>query len=824
MDYNELELINTPESIAKASITPTQVYILNSEGQVAQLKAADFQYDVISLSAYNSSAVFTTIFGVFAIENDAYSKPPLESTIKPILVIQGKFVECSVSSTHAAAIKEDGSLYAWGNLEHINIKTTDPILLQSSNLFISIYVHCGRNFTAVSTMGGFVYVYKDLHSSPMCIKELNSYFIVKICGNEDVLVSLSDTGNVLVWKDECLISMPINEDYEVKSIACSNNSIVGQCPDDQILCQWTGDRLETYAGTLVKYPASIKIFSGCKVCVTGQGVNYNDWEVLETANPYTITEYSLNLIHKLKDYRKSFINSCKNSVVLKSTNSTYSVRASHDPVAIRYHILLKLEILFKKNYRHCFDKVKKHGIQKTVIEKIVLLARTEAVLLKLLTQKYFLQVRHSFSTLKSLCEEKWNKKKAGKVFSEFIISFVSFKLNSFKKEFFSATKAAEKAAFMKKNCLIILYKAICNNLASTQAFIIETWRLKVRDWNYKKNQSRIIFYILKRICLIKILPVFQNLKMNTVKNLRGLIKVFRCLQKCLEHEKNLYFYKIFEYTQKNKKYTKRYKMILMFNVLIKITKPRKKAYFKEIAYLLQHKILRQGFIIYSLNHFTLIITKLKFRLKQEAINSLKTYYYKKLSLKIVLNLLKKRLSTYISLIKKTYFKNCIYLLVKNLKTLQNAKKSQNALYTFRAFLNLPSKPRKPFISYNRLLLNKKIKKEKEILAIKESMLTPRTSWKFYQTNYKTNTTTPENRGLGCVTERRMEYSIKLYQKIHRSKNNRKSSDFGLKKVYNNQTAVNGLVNSILKPFGRLFFKIFCIKKNKKTKSFSLLRK
>ena len=147
------------------------------------------------------------------------------------------------------------------------------------------------------------------------------------------------------------------------------------------------------------------------------------------------------------------------------------------------------------------------------------------------------------------------------------------------------------------------------------------------------------------------------------------------------------------------------------------------------------------------------------------------------------------------------------------------------MHCFRIFLTLPSvRPKKPIITYDRLLLNIKLKKEKERTAIKELMLTPKGMKQQKLFNFKA-LKSPENKQTICSTDRRLEYSIQLKRKIiQKNLAKRNSYDFDVKDNFQNHFPLSLLIKSLTVPVSRLFFSIFMIKKNKKCSSFSILAK
>ena len=156
----------------------------------------------------------------------------------------------------------------------------------------------------------------------------------------------------------------------------------------------------------------------------------------------------------------------------------------------------------------------------------------------------------------------------------------------------------------------------------------------------------------------------------------------------------------------------------------------------------------------------------------------------------------------------------------NLTKLEDIYRKKHIFLCLSLFLELPKKSKKPIISLARLCLNQKLKKEKEILAVKQSLLTPKNFSKVFSFKLSDFASTLEKKSMPCATDRRMKYSCKLKQK---KKKEKKSSRKGYE-ILRFYSPIKILGKSLLSPLLRLFFGVFCIKRNKKVKSFSILTK
>ena len=162
------------------------------------------------------------------------------------------------------------------------------------------------------------------------------------------------------------------------------------------------------------------------------------------------------------------------------------------------------------------------------------------------------------------------------------------------------------------------------------------------------------------------------------------------------------------------------------------------------------------------------------------------------------------------------------LLRKMILILENSQKilnNKNKFSFIRKLERLYSETKKPIITYNRLLLNLKLKKEKKIKIFKESMLTPK-----YNKKAKIPQSLQKSSKKLCCTDRRMEYSIKLSKKLKNSKKNLQSPDIQGFIPNSKQISITTFQSFLIKPLSRLFFSIFQVKKPSKSREFSFLTK
>ena len=118
MDYSHLEFTEAKNSIQKCIITKDNQYILNIQGDIQSNSALNLPYEVTDISSNNLLSLFATTNGVYALGLDPMKYNLLGNDLTfatdfPIKVhnLTEKFIECSISTTHAGAINESGILY-----------------------------------------------------------------------------------------------------------------------------------------------------------------------------------------------------------------------------------------------------------------------------------------------------------------------------------------------------------------------------------------------------------------------------------------------------------------------------------------------------------------------------------------------------------------------------------------------------------------------------------------------------------------------------------------------------------------------------------------
>lgn len=665
MDYTHVQVINVPSNIVKYVVTDQQKLFLDSSGHVHRKKTVKIPVKVINISSYNSVSIFATIDGVYTQGNDAFKQGLLgihhKTCSKTALRMDfdGIFIECSISSSHAAAIRQDGCIFVWGNLTHIGISHKKPFELEIPDNSLPIQIHCGKNFTAVSVYPGVLYIYKG-STVPFYINELKDVALTWISGNENFVAMTSDKNLVYVWNNNGkLVNLPICEDYTITSIACSWKGILALC-NSNMMYLWNQCRNGKFKGKMVEFQGKIKIFSGWKISVL---------VTIEDSLPPS-------LIHS----RSSSQINCDDEDFLLSFPAQLSHRSS--------------------------------------------LASNNTSLQSTLNPNF-----HSISS------DDFNP------------------LNS------------------------IHYPKLKQNFSSTESFF---------STNNTQSLSCAKFFSIFYRLADKITAIHIKKGFSKFKTLR---KPYKKFVKTLQ---NFFDYKFLTYSEN-------------FFAILK----------ERSEYL--------NYFIYSLNHFTILITRLRFKYKLESLISLKTYQISSAFLDMVTEIARRRFSGYFSRIKLVYFAGCMENLVRNLSKAEIVQNFYLKKHALDAVAQVPVRMKRTFISYDKLILNMKQKRQKEKLAIRESLNSPKFGKKNMVFCVKSVSSTPENQA--GATERRLEYSLKLNQKLQKIGLKRKSMDLdgkGVRKVRTEEAWV--LVRTLMKPVSRVFKFVFLERKKRKGNSFSFLIK
>lgn len=271
MDYLHVQLFTAPSSIVKYVITDQQKLYLDVSGHVYRKIPVKIPAKVINISSYNCISIFATVDGVYTQGNDVFKQGLLglqhkTSTKTPArLEINGIFIECSISSTHAGALSQDGRLYIWGNLTHIGINQRKPYELIIPDKSSPIQIHCAKAFTAVLVYPGLLYIYKG-SIIPFYINELMDLGIIWISGNEQFVAMTTENHQVYVWNNNGkLVNLPLCENHKIRKIACSWKGIIGVVDELDIAYMWTQCKNDKFVGKILDCEANLRIFSGWKI-------------------------------------------------------------------------------------------------------------------------------------------------------------------------------------------------------------------------------------------------------------------------------------------------------------------------------------------------------------------------------------------------------------------------------------------------------------------------------------------------------------------------------------------------------------------------------
>ena len=826
MDFFYLELINHTEDLTHFSATPTCDYFLSPTGVLQGTNPLRVPSKITSISSYNSILIITTVSGVYTYGSDPFQYgllgiPSLYSSDLPLKIpdLEGEFIESSISRTHAMVISKEGPLYCWGFLRHLGIDAPTIYKLDPCNLFIAQGVHCGEDFTAVSTMGGFVYVYKDFSTSPVFAVELNSYFILKISGNQELLLALSDTGAVFIWDKLSFVRLAAINKYLIDEIACGQGCVLAVSSEKSVVYQWHGDNIENYRGVVLSYNKSLRIFSGEKIYVVGDGVKEIRWEMIDTLSLAVVSEREKAKIVRRKEHRKS-IEILRSSMKIRNSadRAKYKTASSCD-FRINDNLALVIRNITKKRLTYCVNCIKTYGKRKQIIKRSIEIAKVYSVVYKFSVRSIEIWLKTSFNRLKGLKKE--NKA------NEFYKALEKFMRKRNQKIGIDILKRIRVKLSSNIGVIMILYKMLTDKRKKGVENIIRKWRLLSQLKGNGARQYYLLTILLRKYNFSKILLGFQRLKINASNNLKNYYCALSFLRKMLEQNIRPHVLCIlgaYAMTLKQKKIE--YKAEYFVKIVSAFTHKYNKNLITYFFTKIQLKIAKYRFIIYSLNSFTLTIIKIKFRLKYESLTTIKSCYYHLNSLMILNNLNNSRIHQYFLQFQKFYFGKSMICLIDHLSTIEYIYNLQSKLYCLHIFLQLPPRLKKPFISASRLWLNKKQKMEKELLAIKESMLTPKNFTKVVTLKFNSGSFTPDNKQLLCSTDRRMQYSSKLLMK-KRIKSSKQlkvfESNMRISRKYYSPILL--LIKSLKTIAVRiLLFETFRIKRNKKFKSFSILTK
>ncbi|OMJ70657.1 hypothetical protein SteCoe_31317 [Stentor coeruleus] len=356
MDYLHVQLFTAPSSIVKYVITDQQKLYLDVSGHVYRKIPVKIPTKVINISSYNSISIFATIDGVYTQGNDVFKQGLLGLQNKPSsktpvrLEIKGVYIECSISSTHAGALSQDGRIYIWGNLIHIGINQKKPYELIIPDKSSPIQIHCAKTFTAVLVYPGLLYIYKG-SIIPFYINELMDLSIIWISGNEQFIAMTTENNQVYVWNNNGkLVNLPLCEGHRIKSIACSWKGIIGICDGLDIAYIWTHCKNEKFIGRILDCEANLRVFSGWKIAalitvdkVSGS-CDFTSESLCKTRNSIEEQIFSLPEM----PYRNSITTSSSSTVTINKYLSSETLRIFQSLILSQFKqvfILIKISSL-----------------------------------------------------------------------------------------------------------------------------------------------------------------------------------------------------------------------------------------------------------------------------------------------------------------------------------------------------------------------------------------------------------------------------------------------------------------------------------------------
>ena len=172
-----------------------------------------------------------------------YGKDGLFQSDNPVIIESLNnlsIISISISELHAGVITNQGILYTWGTgeqgeLGELSKTTSKPSIVISSCIFKSKQVVCGKQYTAICTEAGFLYIYSKGKSCKICgavntfpytYDTLQSYYIDKIYRFSDNLIALSDTGKCFILEN-CFCLKLLQSNEKIEQIATCKNGIIG---------------------------------------------------------------------------------------------------------------------------------------------------------------------------------------------------------------------------------------------------------------------------------------------------------------------------------------------------------------------------------------------------------------------------------------------------------------------------------------------------------------------------------------------------------------------------------------------------------------------
>ena len=262
MDYSHISIQENSEEVFSCTITETQQVVLNHNYTLKTVRNQVLQQPVQSFAGNKDLLVIITQSGLSTL----YLKDPQKVETQHLL--KGTFTSCSISLTHLGAVKNDGVLYVFGNLKHLGLRSTSPVALKTENLFVPRQIICGKNFTAVSTCGGSIYVYGPNGVKPVKVNQLAAFFIDCVVAADEFFACLSDSGVLKAFDCAgCEVKVHLNEELWIVGIACSSKAVVFSSDSGVMGCLVYESVEKRFVRVVYEHFGKVKLFSGFKVAV-----------------------------------------------------------------------------------------------------------------------------------------------------------------------------------------------------------------------------------------------------------------------------------------------------------------------------------------------------------------------------------------------------------------------------------------------------------------------------------------------------------------------------------------------------------------------------
>lgn len=327
--------------------------------------------------------------GLFGQQNIYFSQIP----IKLDNFSSSQIMQANLSDTHAGALCSEGFLYTWGtglNGELCSELTSSPRpqIVENSKIFNISQVLCGKNYTAICTKGGFMYIYGKKHdfainfanqvSQPFAIQELEDHFIDQIFDSNFGIILLTDEGKCFLLENSSKRIIGMNCNKKLRMVATCKNGVVGITNDKKKMYMWAKDEYQwvlsifKFKNGLISYIQSGK---SDVICVVGSCLEDVEkvsmyGESPETSPLRTREKERLEFDEIFSKYETTIASSGLN---LQKESCTNMVKVISKPLievfrALRNYVLV--QIMFKKAYASSFtpNYIEK-AIQRAILVK-----------------------------------------------------------------------------------------------------------------------------------------------------------------------------------------------------------------------------------------------------------------------------------------------------------------------------------------------------------------------------------------------------------------------------------------------------------------------